>query len=272
MSSPYAPLKSPAPALSQKALVGVIKDKFTGLTDVRTGKNTSYEVSDAALSAFAVFFLQNPSFLAQQITLQKAKGKNNLQTLFGAYDNPCDNQIRHLLDEVSPCEFDPIFSYIFNGLHASGYFKPFTVLGGSLLVALDGVEYFSSEKIHCDNCSTQVFANGKIRYSHKVVTPVIVSPRQGSVIPLAPEFVSAQDGHSKQDCELAAASRWLLREGPGFAQRTVTILGDDLFSHQPYCEAVKAQNMHLCWSAKKLRMRPYTSGWRILSGRGQSAP
>lgn len=251
MPSPYTPLKNPAPALSQKALVGLIKDKFTRLTDVRTGKNTSYAVSDAALSAFAVFFLQNPSFLAQQINLQKAKGKNNLQTLFGAYSNPCDNQIRNLLDEVSASEFRPIFSRVFNDLHATGYFKPFTVLGGGLLIALDGVEYFSSEKIHCDSCSTQALANGKIRYSHKAVTPVIVSPKQSGVIPLAPEFVSAQDGHSKQDCELAAASRWLLREGPGLAAHNITLLGDDLFSHQPFCAAVKAQNMHFILVCKE---------------------
>lgn len=98
------------------------------------------------MSAFAVFFLQNPSFLAQQINLQKAKGRNNLQTLFGAYSNPCDNQIRSLLDEVSPDELYAIFTRIFNDLHASGYFKNFTVLDESLLIALDGVEYFSSEK------------------------------------------------------------------------------------------------------------------------------
>jgi hypothetical protein len=58
----------------------MIKNKFANLTDKKTGKNTQYEISDAALSAFAVFFLQNPSFLAQQIALQKNKGKNNLQT------------------------------------------------------------------------------------------------------------------------------------------------------------------------------------------------
>jgi len=244
MAVPFEPITRPEPALSQKALVAIIKEKFSNLTDARTGKNTRYELSDAALSAFAVFFLQNPSFLAQQINLQKTKGKNNLQTLFGAYSNPCDNQIRSLLDEVSADELYAIFTHIFNELHTTGYFAPFTVLNGSLLIALDGVEYFSSEKIHCDCCSRQELANGKIRYSHKAVTPVIVSPKQDCVIPLAPEFVTPQDGHTKQDCELAAARRWLQREGQGLATHNVTILGDDLFSHQPYCEAIKAQNMH----------------------------
>ena len=80
----------------------MIKENFDTLTDVRTGDNTQYKVSDAALSAFAVFFMQNPSFLSQQISLQKTQGKNNLQTLFGAYSNPCDNHIRNLLDKVYP--------------------------------------------------------------------------------------------------------------------------------------------------------------------------
>lgn len=229
----------------------MIKNKFANLTDERTGKNIRYDLSDAALSAFAVFFLQNPSFLAQQINLQKAKGKNNLQTLFGAYSNPCDNQIRNLLDAVSPDELYGIFTRIFNDLHATGYFKPFEVLDGSLLIALDGVEYFSSTKIHCECCSTQEFSNGKICYSHKAITPVIVSPKQSGVIPLDPEFITPQDGHAKQDSELAAAQRWLLRKGQGLAAHNITILGDDLYSHQPHCEAIKAQNMHFILVCKQ---------------------
>ena len=169
MAIPFGETQNAEPGLSPKALVTMIKNKFANLTDERTGKNTQYEISDAALSVLAVFFLQNPSFLTQQITLQKNKGKNNLQTLFGSYSNPSDNQIRSLLDAVSPDELDSIFAHIFNELHAIGYFKPFTVLDKSLLIALDGVEYFSSEKIHCDCCSTQEFANGKIRYSHNKV-------------------------------------------------------------------------------------------------------
>jgi len=231
-------------------MVAMISDKFANLTDVRTGENIRYKISDAALSAFAVFFMQNPSFLAQQINLQKNQGKNNLQTLFGAYSNPCDNQIRNLLDAVSPVELYAIFSFIFNDLHANGYFDPFLVLDKSLLIALDGVDYFSSEKIHCDCCSTQALASGKVRYSHKAITPVIVSPKKNQVIPLAPEFITPQDGHTKQDCELTASSRWLLREGQSFTAHNVTILGDDLYSHEPFCQGVKAQNMHFIFVCK----------------------
>jgi hypothetical protein len=78
-----------------------------------------------------------------------------------------------------------------------------------------------------------------------------VSPKQANVIPLAPEFVTPQDGHLKQDCELAAAARWLQREEQFLAAHNMTILGDDLFSHQPYCEKIKAQNMHFILVCKE---------------------
>jgi hypothetical protein len=251
MASPFEAKQQTKTVFNQATLVAMIKDKFANLTDARTGKNTHYEISDAALSAFAVFFLQNPSFLAQQINLQKSKGKNNLQALFGTYENPCDNQIRGLLDAVSANELYSIFSNIFRMLHEIGYFKAFTVLENSLLIAIDGVEHFSSQKIHCDCCSQQALSNGSIRYSHKVITPVIVSPTQANVIPLAPEFITPQDGNAKQDCELAAAQRWLAREGQGLAAHNITILGDDLFSHQPFCQAINAQNMHFILVCKK---------------------
>jgi len=65
---------------------------------------------------------------------------------------------------------------------------------------------------------------------------------QNRVVPLPPEFVVAQDGQEKQDCELAAAKRWLTAWGSHYPRR-ITLLGDDLYCHQPFCEAVRQQQM-----------------------------
>ena len=119
-------------------------------------------------------------------------GKSNLQALFGAHKIPCDNQVRNLLDAVPPEEIYPLFYFIFKGLQDTGYLKPFASISNSLLIAMDGVEYFSSQKIHCEKCSTQTLKNGHTHYSHKAITPVIVSPKQNQVIPLAPEFTAIQ--------------------------------------------------------------------------------
>src|SRR2546422_8678003 len=77
--------------------------------DQRKGKNKQYSLVDAALGAFAVFFTQSPSFLAYQRDMQARKGKSNAHTLFGLEEIPTDNQIRALLDPVSPELVFPLF-------------------------------------------------------------------------------------------------------------------------------------------------------------------
>jgi hypothetical protein len=53
------------------------------------------------------------------------------------------------------------------------------------------------------------------------------------VIALAPEFITPQDGSDQQDCEVAAAKRWVSTHANQFIGQPVTLLGDDLYSHQP---------------------------------------
>ena len=72
-------------------------------------------------------------------------------------------------------------------------------------------------------------------YSHTALTPVLVKPGADKVIALAPEFVRPQDGVEKQDCELNAAKRWLADWGDDYRPFGVTLLGDDLYCHEPFC-------------------------------------
>ena len=53
-----------------------------------------------------------------------------------------------------------------------------------------------------------------------------------------------QDGHDKQDCETAAAKRWLSQHGQRFSPLKVTILGDDLYCHQPWCQQLLEQHLN----------------------------
>ncbi len=78
-------------------------------------------------------------------------------------------------------------------------------LNGSLLLAFDGTEYFSSLTIHCDQCSKRQHANGTVTYFHTAVTPVLVKPGCDKVIPLTPEFVTPQDGTERKGLLLGVA-------------------------------------------------------------------
>ena len=83
-------------------LRSILVATVTHLPDQRTRPNTKYEMADAALGAFAVFFTQSPSFLAHQRDMQRRKGQNNASSLFSLDQVPSDPQIRNLLDPVSP--------------------------------------------------------------------------------------------------------------------------------------------------------------------------
>ncbi len=172
------------------------------------------------------------------------KGRSNAQSLFGVHQIPSDNHIRDLLDEVKPQSVFGVFEEILQVLESEQQLSNFRSFAGTLLVALDGTEYFGASKIHCPHCSSRNLKNGEEYYFHSVMTPVIVCPGRTQVIPLVPEFIVPQDGHDKQDCENAAAKRWLLQQGTRYQRLKVTVLGDDLYCHEPLCELLLSQHFN----------------------------
>ena len=234
-------------------LVKSIKRCFAAFPDKRTGENTTYSMRDFALSAFAVFYTQSPSFLASQEVMRKNKGRSNAQTIFGIDKIPCDNQIRDTLDTVPPKTIFPIYDEIFESLREQDILGTFQTVHGTTPVALDGTWYFSSQNIHCDQCTKIDHSNGETVYYHSAVTPVIVAPGHEHAIALRPEFISPQDGHAKQDCEINASKRWLAQHSEYYLSAlndNVTFLGDDLYAHQPFCRRILQYRGHFIFTCK----------------------
>lgn len=225
-------------------LVKKLHEAIETFPDNRKGTNLSKEFKNAALGGFAIFFTQSPSFLAYQKTMQEMRGENNAQSLFGLTEILSDNHIRTLLDGVAPFYLFSLFFYIFDSLNKSGYLDDeFRSFNNNILIGLDGTQYFSSPKVHCDNCNKKHHKNGKITYFHSVLTPVILKPGSNRVIALAPEFITPQDGEGKQDCENAAGKRWLRANGVWLKQLGVTITADDLYCKQPICELILKEGL-----------------------------
>jgi hypothetical protein len=238
-----------AATLSFDRLRSILVATVICLPDRRTRPNRIYDLADAALGAFAVFFVQSPSFLAHQLDMQRVRGQNNAQSLFGLEQVPSDGQIRNLLDPIAPEQLAPPFWRVFEQLRDGDYLTAYQGHLGRWLCALDGTQYFSSQKIHCAQCTTRVI-NERTYYSHSLVAPLIVAPGENRVIALEPEFVRPQDGSEKQDCELRAAERWLQRNAGRFPAGSLTLLGDDLYCHQPFCELVLTHHCHFAFTCK----------------------
>jgi hypothetical protein len=103
-----------------------------------------------------------------------------------------------------------------------------------LLIPIDGPGYFSSKKISCDNCSYQTNPDGRVTHYHAAITPVLAQAGKNQVLALP--FIWPPDGHEKQDCERAAAKRWIGKHAGQLEEWQVTIAGADLFSNPPFCE------------------------------------
>ena len=225
--------------LSLSQIMKQFQTKWQDLPDHRkVSNNTRYQISDAAIGAFSVFFMQSASFLAHQRDIKKRKGRDNVTRLFGAEEIPSDAQIRNLLDPISPTVFHADFDWILDELEKSGHLSSFESYEGTVSIAFDGVSFHSSENIHCDNCSQRRDRSGDTHYYHSAIIPVMVKPDLPHVLSLQPECIVPQDGHDKQDCERAAVKRWLSQHHGRYQPQTVTFLGDDLYSNQPLCELI----------------------------------
>ena len=242
-----ARLSEPAPPPQYTVFqtgIEALLQAFEGFPDRRKGRNVQYTVKDAALSAFSVFFLQAPSWLAYQRLMESERGRSNAQTLFRVERIPTDVHVRWLLDPVSPQALEPVFATLHASLRDSAMPEPCRGVAGLRLIALDGTGFHESESIHCPSCMVKHHADGRVTYSHSAVTPVIVSPGDSRAIPLFPEFVVPQDGHDKQDCEISASKRWIEAKHDLLSETPTAMLGDDLYSHEPFCRKLLLHSLH----------------------------
>src|SRR5271154_376807 len=206
--------------------------------DPRKGRGGNIAPADFGLSAFAMFFMQSASFLAYQRTMEKGNGRSNCRTLFGIGRIPSDNYIRDFLDEADPALLQPCFERMEALLSEPPMRQAFGRLGGRTLIALDGTEFFCSQKLGCPHCLTRKRANGKTESYHSMLSATVVTPGHSKVVPLAPEFIAPRDGAEKQDCERNAVRRWFAKHGARLAPLRPVFLGDDLFACHPVAKMI----------------------------------
>ena len=225
--------------LSLQNIMNDLRKRWASAPDIRKPSNNSqYTVADGVLAAFAVFFMQSSSFLAHQRLLQSKKGRSNARSLFQIEQIPSDPQIRNLVDPLSAKYFQEEFWALLDKLKDQQRLWQFRNDLNTYSIALDGVSFFSSEKISCAKCLKRADRSGTEHFYHSAITPVFVKPGQTQVLPLPPEFIVPQDGSEKQDCERLAAKRWLAQPHEHFSDYTVSYLGDDLYANQPLCQLI----------------------------------
>ncbi len=187
------------------ALIQRVRSRFEEVPDSR--RCPAFSLADTLMAGLALFSLKDPSLLA----FQRRTLDHNLRSVFGLKAIPCDTQMRCILDDVDPEQLRPAYREVFRQLQRAKVLEDYQFLDGHYLLALDGVEYFCSHKVHCEQCLTRHHRDGTISYYHQMLGAAIVHPDFPEVIPLPPEPIQRQDGQQKNDCERNAARRWVKR-------------------------------------------------------------
>ncbi|MCL1817508.1 MAG: ISNCY family transposase [Spirochaetaceae bacterium] len=216
---------------------------------------SKYSNRDAVNSAFGALFFQFPSLLRYMREMEEQEKRSNVQSLFDVKGIPSDNQIRNVVDGIEPSSLSAVFTETLKATEPSGVIKEYRVLDGGVLVAIDGLWYFSSGNIHCPHCLTKRVKDKEgeeqVVYYHAAVAGAVVKPGCTRVLPLAPEIIRNTDGEKKQDCDLAAGKRWLEAHGSAYEWLKPTLMGDDLYSNRPFCEKIVEMGWSFIFSCRE---------------------
>jgi Transposase DDE domain len=232
--------------LSADALFSWVRNSFANIPDHRSD-DAGISLTDALMSAFAMFSLKSPSLLA--FDQQRVEG--NLVTIYGIQRAPCDTYMRETLDPVSPEALRPSFKCVFRQLQRGKALEAMLFLDGHYLVALDGTGYFTSPTIHCASCLQKVHRNGSITYYHQMLGAAIIHPDRREVIPLMPEPIIKQDGTEKNDCERNAAKRFIATLRQDHPHLKFIITEDSLSSNAPHIETLHDYGCHYILGVKE---------------------
>jgi hypothetical protein len=238
--------------LTFTALRQSISDHIEKVVDPRQPGKVNYSLNNVFMTGLSCMYFQEPSFATFQRNLEEERNVNNLRTLFGIENLPSDTQVRDIIDYHSPTILSPIFKDFFSRLQRSKKLLDYEFLPGKYLCALDGTQFFSSNAVSCDQCLTkhEDNENKATRYQHQALQGAFVHPDCKQVIPVMPEPIENTDGKTKQDCEINAAKRFIPRLRETHPKLGVIMLGDSLYSKQPYIELLQQNKMSYILIAK----------------------
>jgi hypothetical protein len=246
MAAPHPRLRK---HLSAPGLLKTIRQSFEAIPDHRSPRSP-IALSDALMAGLAMFGLKYPSLLKFDEAYREGVIRANLKTLYGVERAPCDTQLRTILDPVDPHPLRPAFRAVHRHLQRHKALEAYQYVEGHYLLSIDGTGQFASSAIHGAECCVKTH-RGQESYYHQLLGAVLVHPELPTVLPLAPEAITRQDGATKNDCERNAAKRLLVQLRCEFPKLKLIVVEDSLSANGPHLELLHELNLRYIIGVKE---------------------
>ena len=188
-------------------LVNTLRASFQRSLPGNPGRQ-NYTQVDCILSAFALFHLKYPSLLQFDDARRDEDKCQNIKSLYGLDQVPCDTTMRERLDVLGVAPINQAIHDLIGVMQRSQSLAEWDFLG-TKLISLDGTGFFSSATVHCGSCCEKKLKDGSVTYHHQMLVGSVVNPHHKQVLPILFEPICKEDGAVKNDCERNAAKRWL---------------------------------------------------------------
>ena len=225
--------------LSITGLLDTVYREFSKIPDTRTfSRELKIPLIDHLMAGLAVFGLKCPSLLDFDKKRSDDVIAQNLRDLYRVNTPPSDTYLRERLDQVDPNNLRSAFKKVFASFQRGKGLEEFEFLNGYVLISGDGTGHFSSSNVSCPYCCKKEQSNG-MTYYHQMFGVCVVHPDKKNVIPLCPEAILNQDGHTKNDCERNACKRFLENFRREHPHLKAILLEDALSSTAPHIRMIE---------------------------------
>ena len=176
--------------------------------------------------------------------------------------------MRDIIDPIDPEHLRKPYDKVLGVLRKEKLLVEYRCFEDCYVVALDGSKEYSSPVRHCEKCIVKNHRNGSKSYQHHILGATLINPGKNTVVPLFPEPISNRDGDSKQDCELKAAARWVVKFRRHHSKMPLLLVLDALYANAPFIELLKKHKIHFIMVAKPTMLKALFSEYEARKGEG----
>lgn len=212
---------------------GGIQQLFANVHDPRDATHVVYPQPLMAFVGMLMFccHLGARRQIAEQLRDNAASAEKFLE-LFGVPQCPHGDTLNAWCKHVKVAEVQAVVSGTVATLIRQRVWEQHRLLGHYYLITIDGTGLFVFQQRHCPHCLTRS-VQGQTQYYHPVLEAKLVSPT-GIVCSVLTEFIENPEANvSKQDCELKAFERLVVRLKERFPRLPLCLSLDAIYAGGP---------------------------------------